>query len=424
VPHAVRHGIHQPHVPDKQERAMRVVMQGKNRKRGGVLVAFAVLLVLLMGFMGLALDFGHLYIVRSELHTAMDACALAAAQELNGQPDALTRATNAGIAAGNANRVDMQLADWNGKGGVTAADLTFRDKNHIATASSADARYVQCAHTQAATETPLLLMFGQALGQSAYAGTMDVAASAEATTTPAQSTCPVPLALRPKTGATSPDYGFVKGEWVTLLSKVGATDGQIGWANLDGSNNAAETEAEIAGHCGTRLGDTLGTPGVEQTIADIWNTRFGIYKNGDGPDVHAPDFTGRVYNSTSWAPRGNAYSDFVNQRLAFAPCAASVSDCEKNNGIKLNAKMLATGGSGGEMQRYGTNRRLVAVPVMDTATRAVKDFTCMLLLQPLSTPMVDVQLEYLGNASAPDSPCTGSGLPGGAAGPLVPVLVR
>jgi Flp pilus assembly protein TadG len=401
-------------------------MQRTGKDRGGVLVAFAVLLMLLMGFMGLALDFGHLYIIRTELQTAMDACALAGAQELNGQPDALTRATNAGIAAGNANRVDMQLANWNGKGGLTAADISFRDKDHAATTVSANARYVRCAHTQPATRTSLLLMFGQALGSTAYAGTMDVAAAAEATTTPAQSTCPMPLSLNPKAGAVAPDYGFTKGDWVTLLSTTGATNGQIGWANLDGSNSASETQAELAGHCGTRVGDKLGTPGVQQSIADIWNTRFGIYKNGDGPAANPPDFTGYVYTTTSWAPKRAAYSDFVNKRQAFAACAGSVSDCEKNNGIKLNAKSLATPGTGGEMQRYGTNRRLVAVPVLKVVDGAnqVADFVCMLILQPLSTPMVDVQLEYLGNASLPDSPCTASGLPGGAAGPLVPVLVR
>lgn len=393
-----------------------------SRDKGGVLVAFALLLMLLMGFMGVALDFGHLYIVRTELQTALDACALAGAQELNGQPDARTRAINAGIAAGNINRVDMQLASWNGKGGVTRDDISFFDKDHIATTVDANARYVRCAHTQPATQTPLLLMFGQATGSTGYSGTMDVGAAAEATTTPAQSTCPVPLALRPKTGGAAPDYGFTKGDWVTLLSKTGATNGQIGWANLDGSSNASETNAELAGHCGTRVNDTIGTPGVQQSIADIWNTRLGIYKNGDGPAANTPDFTGYVYTTKSWPSGRDAYSDFVAKRQAFAACAATVKACEDNNNIKLNAKTLATPGIDGELQRYGTNRRLVIVPVV--IGTQVSNFACMLILQPLSTPMVDVQLEYLGNASTADSPCTASGLPGGAAGPLVPVLVR
>jgi len=394
------------------------------RDRGGVIVTFALLLMLLMGFMGLALDFSHLYIVRTELQTAMDACALAGAQELNGQPDALTRAINAGKAAGNANRVDMQLANWNGKGGVIATDISFRDKDHAATTVSANARYVRCVHTQPATQTSLLLMFGQALGSTAYASTTDVGAAAEATTTPAQSTCPVPLALYPKAGGTAPDYGYTKGDWVTLLSKTGATNGQIGWANLDGSSNASETNAELVGHCGTRVNDTLGTPGVQQAISDIWNTRLGMYKNGDSPAANTPDFTGYVYTTKSWPSGRDAYNDFVAKRQAFAACAATVKACEDNNtNIKLNAKTLATPGIGGELQSYGTNRRLVVVPLVN-GTNQVTDFVCMLILQPLSNPMVDVQLEYLGNASAAGSPCTASGLPGGTAGPLVPVLVR
>lgn len=396
-----------------------------DRESGGVIVTFAILLVLLMGFTGLALDMGHLFIVRSELHTAMDACALAGAQELDGLSDSLTRAKNAGIAAGNANRVDMQSATWSGKSRVTETDISFFDKGHIATTSPSDARFVRCSHTQLATETPLLRMFGSALGSSAYAGTVDVGAFAEATTTPSQSTCPVPLALNPKLGGTAPDYGFAKGEWVTLLSKSTATNGQIGWANLDGSTNAAETEAELGGYCGTRVGDKLGTPGVQQTISDIWNSRFGIYKNADGPSIHHPDFTGFVYvkNATSWPTGSNAYSDFAAKRQIFAACADTISNCEKNNDLKLNAKSLATPGTGGELQKYGTNRRLVAVPVVDDANQ-VKDFACMLLLQPLSNPLVDVQLEYVGSASSVGSPCTASGLPGGIAGPLVPVLVR
>ena len=65
----------------------------------------------------------------------------------------------------------------------------------------------------------------------------------------------------------------------------------------------------------------------------------------------------------------------------------------------------------------------MTVPVTDSTNRVI-DFACMLMLQPLSIPMTDVQPEYVGNASNPSSPCSFSGMPGGAAGPLVPALVR
>ena len=79
----------------------------RHRQRGAVIVTAALFLLFLLGFMGFALDFGHLFVVKTELQTAMDSCALAAAQELDGQSTALTRATNAGMTAGNLNRVDM-----------------------------------------------------------------------------------------------------------------------------------------------------------------------------------------------------------------------------------------------------------------------------------------------------------------------------
>jgi hypothetical protein len=351
----------------------------------------------------------------------VDACALAAAQELNGQPDTLTRARNAGIAAGNANAVDLQSATWKGKAKITAGEITFFDQNHDSGATAATARFVRCTHTQSGTSTPLLRMLP---GLTASAATMDVGAFAEATTTPAQSACPVPLALHPKAGTTGPNYGFVIGEWITLLSKSNATNGQIGWANLDGSTNASETEAELKGYCGTKVGSQLGTPGVQGTIADTWNARFGIYKNNSSASADPPDFTGYAYTSKNYTQQANAYADFVGKRQAFAACAASVSDCETATGLKLNQfKTLATPGPSGEFARYGANRRLVAVAVVDGANKVI-DFTCMLILQPIPSPFDDVKLEFRGNASAPGSPCTGSGLPGGAAGPLVPVLVR
>ena len=395
------------------------------RETGAIAVTFALFLLMMLGFMGLALDFGHVFVIKTELQTSMDACALSAAQELNGQPDALTRATNAGIAAGNANAVDLQSVNWKGKAKITAADISFRDLAHNAGATAATARYVRCTHTQQGTSTPLVRMLP---GLTATAATMDVGAFAEATTTPAQSTCPLPLWVKPKGSGTKPNYGYVKGEWITLLGNKSDT-GQIGWANLDGTKNANETEKEMSGYCGTKVNSQLGTPGDQQSIAATWNTRFGIYSDKADLSIKPPDFTGYVYTTTSWSQGKNAYPDFVNQRQVFASCAASASVCETKNGLKKNSlgndnnTYMATPGSGGDLQRYGTNRRLAVVSVVDASYKVI-DFVCMLMLQPISTPMVDVQLEFLGSASDVGSPCTASGLPGGAAGPLVPVLVR
>ena len=93
--------------------------------------------------------------------------------------------------------------------------------------------------------------------------------------------------------------------------------------------------------------------------------------------------------------------------------------------ISLNSfKVLATPGANGEHAQDGSSdRRIATVPVLDGANKVI-DYLCVFLLHPMSGPNDDVRIEIIGSAGALSSPCTTSGLPGGSAGPLVPVLVR
>ena len=77
-----------------------------------------------------------------------------------------------------------------------------------------------------------------------------------------------------------------------------------------------------------------------------------------------------------------------------------------------------------EHKCYGFDRRIVLVPVVVAAGVTVQDFACMLMLQPMTDPNANVQLEFIGNAGAVNSPCTTNGYAGGTAGPKVPVLVQ
>jgi len=252
--------------------------EASNDIRANMILTAALTLLFLLGFMGIALDFGHLFVVKTELQTAMDSCALAAAQELDGQTGARARAQSAGRTAGNMNRVNMQSATWSGQGQLANADITFRDAAYAATVSDAAARYAQCQRTQPNITVWLMKAMGAFAGDTAgNPNVRSVMASAVATRASAQTTCPIPVALKPKAGGTAPNYGFAVGEWVTLIqSQNAAAGGEIGWVNLDGSNSASETEAELNGRCGTRVGDNLGTPGVQTSVADVWNGRFGI----------------------------------------------------------------------------------------------------------------------------------------------------
>ena len=81
------------------------------QQQGAVIVTVCMLLLFLLGFIGIGLDFGKLFVVKGELQTAMDSCALAAAQELDLQPTAIARATSAGRTAGNLNRVNFPVGE-------------------------------------------------------------------------------------------------------------------------------------------------------------------------------------------------------------------------------------------------------------------------------------------------------------------------
>ena len=399
------------------------------RQRGAMIITTALVLLFLLGFMGIALDFGHLFVIRTELQTAVDSCALAAARELDKQGTAIARAQSAGQTAGNANRVNMQSATWSGQGQLIFADITFRDASYAPTIDPAAATYAQCVHTQPNVVIWLMKAMGAFSGNaSTYPATGSVAASAVATRASAQTTCPIPVALKPKAGGVAPNYGLNVGDWVKLIqAQNAAAGGEVGWANLDGSNSASETESELNNHCGTKVGDTLGTPGVQTSVVDVWNQRFGIYKNSGDPSVQRPDYTGYAYTALTWPAQSNAFGDFLTKRAAFASCidTGKVKDCEALPGPSPTSfqNPPPSGDVAGGHKQYGLDRRIVTVPVIDGGGHVI-DYACMLMLQPLTIPMSDTWLEFRGNAGATGSPCTTSGLAGGVAGPLVPVLVR
>jgi hypothetical protein len=276
--------------------------------------------------------------------------------------------------------------------------------------------------------------------------TRAVLASAVATRASAQSTCPIPVAVKARAGGSaSNNYGFLVGEWITVFDKAGgASAGEMGWYNMDGSSNANETAAELSEggkSCNTKIGTTVGTPGAQSSVEVPWNYRFGIYKQNDSHSLNHPDQTGYAYTAVNWknAVPQNAFSgvpaagshataqNYLIKRAAYASYAdtgTTLSAGEAITNVKLNKfKDIATPGPTGEHRQYGYSRRLVIVPVISAAATVV-DYVCMFMLAPLTGPNDPAQLEFRGLAGLPASPCTTNGLPGGSAGPLVPVLVR
>jgi hypothetical protein len=418
-------------------------------QRGAVILMVCFLLFFLLGFIAIAFDFGRLFIVKTELQTAMDSCALAAAQELSCHGSSLARARSAGKTAANLNRVNLQSANWDGMGQLVDTDITFKDESYAATTTPANAHYAQCEHRQDGVRMWLLHAMGSFSGdRAANPARRAVLAAAVATRASGQSTCPIPVAIKAKVGGTpANNFGFLVGEWVTVFDKAGgAAAGEMGWYNLDGSNSASETAAELAegGRCGTRIGDTLGTPGAQTSVDRQWNYRFGVYKNSDSPSQNHPDQTGYSYTAANWknAVPQNAFAgtpapgshptaqNYVTKRAAYASLADTGTNLKSGSLItfgddnKLNSfQKLASPGAAGEHRQYGAGRRLVIVPVINGAAQVI-NYVCMFMLHPLTGPNDPAKLEFRGLAGNPESSCATYGVPGGTAGPLVPVLVR
>jgi|SwirhisoilCB2_FD_contig_41_3261927_length_1431_multi_4_in_0_out_0_1 Flp pilus assembly protein TadG len=67
----------------------------QNSQRGMVLMTMAITAIAMIGAMGLAIDVGHIFIVKNETQAYVDAAAIAAALEMDGTTAGITRANNA-----------------------------------------------------------------------------------------------------------------------------------------------------------------------------------------------------------------------------------------------------------------------------------------------------------------------------------------
>ena len=76
----------------------------RNRQRGMVLLTMAVTAIAMIGAMGLAIDVGHIFIVKNETQAYVDAAAIAAALKMDG--------TTAGITRANTEATNLS-AHWN-----------------------------------------------------------------------------------------------------------------------------------------------------------------------------------------------------------------------------------------------------------------------------------------------------------------------
>ncbi|MBE9558149.1 MAG: hypothetical protein IMF08_14925, partial [Proteobacteria bacterium] len=171
---------------------------------GAVAAYVAILMVVLIGFVGLAVDFGRLYTTHTQAQSAADAAALAAATQLDGEPDAIVRAT---IAAMGAPLVNNNQDFAQGDAIVQIVQLRFlkslpaHDDDPI-TDANLTTNPTKAAYVEATTET--LTQFNAFLA-AVGAGTGDTLATAVAGNNTL--TCKVPplMICNPWEGLENPD---------------------------------------------------------------------------------------------------------------------------------------------------------------------------------------------------------------------------
>lgn len=411
------------------------------KQKGAVAIIVALSLVALIGFVGLALDLGKLFVAKSELQNSADACALAAVRELTGaNNNQLTLAEAAGIKAGKAHQVEFQqypIAFTTNDSVQFSNALAGSYQPAFVGSGALNMRYARCTVKQDGIANWFIQVLNLLPG--AAIGDQTVTAMAVASLSPSITTCAIPVGI---CAADAPP-GLLHGSWLRgALDAGGNMSGQFKWVDFSPPNGGAtEVISSLTGPgvCNLpAIGTNVGQSGVASSIAAGWNSRFGIsfgsVKEGDG----VPDLSGYAYvpgkngvpSTIVSNTQYNKLADFQGQRETFASYQGTAATGLKANGTISNSAYL---------EANGKDRRMATVALIDCnafdsgATAPVTEWACVLMLHPINTSQGGsgtgadrMYLEYHGRSNDPNSACTNIGTVGGPNnnGPLVPALVR
>ena len=386
--------------------------------RGAIAVLIGLAIVTLLLMVGLVIDLSHLFIAKSELQNAADACSLAGAHELDDHSaDLLARATQAAKLAGGRNRVDLQRDPV----AIADAEITFADTlaGPFNRTVSQNTAYIRCA-PQETSPRSVVLSFMRVAGITDW----KLSAESVARMVPPSGSCAIPLAMCTLTSGSD----FVVGTWYSgRLPAGGATTGNYDWIRFAGQG--AKDLADILtgdGFCASpEHVDVQG--GVSSGVASAaWNTRFGLYGGTlKDPASARPDLTGHAFTpvqkdnkghdipgSGTWtrtAPQ-DAYPEFLTKRAAFAPY--DMNSILDPNGSPASLPGSAKPLTAAEHESYGKSRRMVAVPVIrchdwkpNGKDLEVVSWACALMISPIANTD-QVSLEYRGLKDSAD--CGGS----------------
>lgn len=286
------------------------------KQRGAYTAAFAVMAIVLLGFVGLAMDSGRLFIAKSELQNSADACALAAAADLvaTDDPGQIKIAAGSGVVAANANLSGMQssapktvsvsFADAEPAG--VATGVPDPDSSSWFTAASIPSPSPQSVYVKCLVEDTSgpswLVKVWSLFDSSATFATSTVRATAVAQQVAGSSACGMPFALCRKNGVV-PSVA----QWFAPNTKPGeASTGWFGWLYYpesckNGSSTCMEHILETD-TCPQSVSTTVveDPGGYGSPTRALINTRFGVLTpsdfNAGGPAKFKPDASGAAYD--------------------------------------------------------------------------------------------------------------------------------
>jgi len=248
-----------------------------------VAALYALALFVLVGMAGVAWDWTRMTAMDSELQNAADQAALAAATQLDGQPDAIERATNAANAL--VNNITRMSDDGSGAAltvetitfydGYDRANDTFGSETDVDT--EAGAVRVRIAPREAMyTLTPVVGIFSSG----------DISAEAAAALGSAICNTPPVMICNPFEGTAEENWNGddYEGRGLKLITGSPGAPGNFGFLRAGFGNGAQDLARSLGydtppGECVPGQGVET-EPGLNQSVFAAFQTRFDISENG------------------------------------------------------------------------------------------------------------------------------------------------
>jgi Flp pilus assembly protein TadG len=357
---------------------MKTTIVSLRKAKGNVLVLTVLVLLVLMGMAGLALDLSHAELNKTRLQNAVDSAALAGANVLNQHfasysltnPPSATEITAAKTAATNAiNNVFSANVSANQQLNENiTAHPTVEFSNTLFGSDTGTPWYVRVTSPTVGYSSWFMQVWGH--------DTTNVGTTAVAGITPvncANNLVPIMLCAKPGgtqgvgSGGAPGNWGYNYNERIQLDSKFSGSQPTGNFMFLDtGGNNSADLlrdQLAGAGHvdglCPGSTPTIVGTnPGnMTGPTADGINTRFGIYNGNYKNDAQAQQNFPPDNNQTCYDLALNSSTSHGNYTSGAS--STTVDPNGTNNNFFCNANNRPAGGT------PGNRRRELAVPIAD-----------------------------------------------------------